>query len=181
MKNAFYLLLCTLVLGCIGGRSVNTTVQQIEPLRPIQLDNSPLVIKPLALNPPVPKPAKVEPTYKGPDIVLESAKPTPIPLTPVPAQGASELELKPIEIKPIDLTPLPPVDVEVLPELEVEQIELKEIELPKPVHVKVLELLLFYGIAGLLLWLCYKWWLKRKASKLKRTRRPVSRRRKKKS
>ncbi|MBC8416954.1 hypothetical protein H8E06_01315 [bacterium] len=171
MKNAFYLLLCTVVLGCVGGRSVNTTVHKIEPLRPIPLDSSPLAIKPLALNPPKARPAKIEPTYKGPDIVLESAKPNHIPVTPVPASGTAELT--PIRIKPIDIIPIQTPAGVLLPELKVEQIELKEIEIPKPVHIKVFQLIIFYIIAGGITWLVLRWWNKRKSTKtpVKRKRR----------
>ena len=161
MKNAFYLLLCTLMLGCIGGRSVNTTVQKIEPLKPIQLDNSPVVIRPIALNLPTSKPiaskpAEVKPIRTTPVApVLESVPATVVPKSPIVEPASPPLVLQPIDIKPIDITPIEPTQGVLLPELEVEQIELKEIEIPKPIHIKIFQLLLFYGVAGLLIWLAF--------------------------
>ena len=181
MKNALITLLCTIVLGCIGGRSVSTTVHQAKLLKPIKLEDSGLVIKPISLTHPSTSPVEVKPAYTRPDIITGSSgvEVTPIPLTPVaPSNPTSELkptelkpiklkpvEIEPVEIKPIDITPLKPAPIDLLPFLEVEQIILKEIELPKPMHIKVMYLLVYYGLAALVFWLGLRWWSKRRAKK----------------
>lgn len=184
MKNALTILLCTIVLGCIGGRSVSTSVQNAKLLKPISLEGSSLVVKPIQLAPATPRPAAFKPVRTGPDVIIESVDANPIPLTPPVAAGKHvpfeptvneiiPIEIKPIEIKPIDITPIQVTEGVLLPELKVEQIVLKEIELPKPIHVKIIQLLIFYGAAGILIWLGLKWWNKRKATKA-----PVKRKRK---
>jgi hypothetical protein len=181
MKNALILLLCTVILGCIGGRKVHTTVQHAELLKPVQLTNSGLAIKPIQLAPAVPRPVAFKPVRKGPDVVIESVDANPIPLAPPAAAGENTpfeptvSEITPIEIRPIDIKPIPPATVEVLPELEVETLVLKEIELPKPVHVKMFHLVVYYILAALLIWLSFKGWQKyKKKAPAKRSRKKRS-------
>ncbi len=184
MKNALTILLCTIVLGCIGGRSVSTSVQNAKLLKPIKLENSGLVVRPIQLAPATPRPAEFKPVRTVPTVIVESVEANTIPLTPPVAAGGNTpikptvrevtpIEIKPIEINPIDITPIQPTNGVVLPEIEVEQIVLKEIEIPKPVHVKIFQLLFFYGAAGILIWLGLRWWNKRKKVKA-----PVKRKRK---
>ena len=161
MKNALTILLCTIVLGCIGGRSVSTSVQNAKLLKPIKLENSGLVVRPIALNQPTSKPiaskpAEVKPIRTTPVApTLESVPATVVPKSPIVEPASPPLVLQPIDIKPIDITPIETTEGVLLPELEVEQIELKEIEIPKPIHIKIFQLLLFYGVAGLLIWLAF--------------------------
>ena len=184
MKNALTILLCTIVLGCIGGRSVSTSVQNAKLLKPIKLEGSGLVVKPIQLTPATPRPAEFKPVRTGPGINVESVDANPIPLAPPVAVGGNTsfkptvrevtpIEIKPIEIKPIEIKPIQTTEGVLLPELKVEQIVLKEIEIPKPIHVKIIHLLIFYGIAGILIWLGLRWWNKRKKAKA-----PVKRKRK---
>ena len=168
MKNTILTILCVISIGCIGlggGRSVsvNTVIQ-----KPLRLQSEPILLKPIVLTPA--KQQQLKSVRSRPEIIMVPVTPTLIPLKPIQASGGNttftpSVTLPTIEVKPIELTPLPTIDEVVLPTIVVEEIELKEIELPRPYHIKVFYLLLYYGLAALIFWLGIRTWKKHKAKK----------------